>query len=59
MSSAPVFAHASVSADALDVLGHPVVEQLAEDEQRRAARQQIAAVGAAVIPVRDRVRHVL
>ena len=45
-----------VPADAADVREQPAADQLVEDAQRRAAGEQIAAVGAAVIAVRNRVR---
>ena len=46
-------------ADAADVRDQAAADQLVEEAQRRAAGQQIAAVRAAVIAERDRVRDLL
>src|SRR4051794_33558884 len=45
--------------DALDVLGDAVVEDLGEHAQRRAAREQVAAIGRAVVAEGQRVRDLL
>src|SRR6185436_6851797 len=43
-------------ADALDVVHHAALDELREKRQRRAAREQVAAVRAAVVAVRNRLR---